>query len=382
MDTKNLPVTSEQPATCEKASKSAKHLKRFVTVSVTLFLVSVVILTVGSLEASFAEAYCNTVSAFLRGALGLITSVFPFSLAETAVILAPFCFIILLAAAVWRQCAGKQKGTLKRFAVRFFCLCLLLLTVFIQTFGICYKRESAADLFELDTASLTERDIYVSAALAMTLAEQNAGSGLYSSDGASHIPYDFNTLKQKVRHGYEKLFDSLPLVFSIKPVALSEPWTYTHISGMYMPLTGESNLNVNYPDYVVAFTACHEVAHQLGIAYESEANFIAFLACMYSQDDYLRYAGALNLFEYLTADLDTESVGRLYRALDGRLVGELRAYSAFFDKYRTSKAAEVSQTFNDGYLKSQGVAAGTKNYSEVSRLAAAYLKKYLPDYFT
>ena len=61
MDTKNLPVTSEQPATCEKASKSAKHLKRFVTVSVTLFLVSVVILTVGSLEASFAEAYCNTV---------------------------------------------------------------------------------------------------------------------------------------------------------------------------------------------------------------------------------------------------------------------------------------------------------------------------------
>ncbi|MBD9066666.1 MAG: bifunctional nicotinamidase/pyrazinamidase [Enterobacter cloacae] len=58
------------------------------------------------------------------------------------------------------------------------------------------------------------------------------------------------------------------------------------------------------------------------------------------------------------------------------------SYSAFFDKYRTSKAAKVSDAVNDTYLKSQGIAAGTKNYSEVTRLAAAYFKKYLPQYYT
>lgn len=103
---------------------------------------------------------------------------------------------------------------------------------------------------------------------------------------------------------------------------------------------------------------------------------------MHSEDAYLRYAGALNLFEYLLSDLDAESAVRLYSSLDGRITGELRAYGAFFDKYRTSKAAKVSDAVNDTYLKSQGIAAGTKNYSEVTRLAAAYFKKYLPQYYT
>ena len=53
--------------------------------------------------------------------------------------------------------------------------------------------------------------------------------------------------------------------------------TYTHISGIYTFYTGESNININYPDFVVASSATHEMAHQRGVARENEANFVSFV---------------------------------------------------------------------------------------------------------
>ena len=249
----------------------------------------------------------------------------------------------------------------------------------MQTFGICYKRNRVETRFALDTDTLTEHDIYVSALLVKHMAEDSRQSLLCDADGATQMLYDFHTLKQKIREGYAQFLPSLPPILSVKPVALSEPWTYMHISGMYMPLTGESNLNMNFPDYTLAFTACHETAHQLGIAYESEANFYAFLACLYAEDDYLRYAGCVNLLEYLMADLSAKDLQTLFQSMDAGIIGEWRAYSAFFEKYRASAAAAISDSVNDGYLKSQGVASGTANYSEVSRLTAAYLKQKFPE---
>ena len=352
----------------------------FLTISVALFLFSVAVLLLCTGNSTVAEAYSGTVSAFLRAALAVFTASLPFSLAETFVLVAPCAFLILLVRAVVRRFVGGRKGTVKRFIVRVFCLVLCLLSLAIQTFFVCYKRQSVAERWKLDTAALTEDDLYASAAITLHLAEHYRNLLTADAKGTTQIPYNFSVLTQKVRKGYET-FLPMPPVLSIKPVALSEAWTYTHITGMYMPLTGESNINMNFPGYVRAFTVCHEVAHQLGIAYESEANFYAFLACMLSEDDYLRYAGALNAFEYLAADLETEKAVVLYRAADMQVLNEIRAFNAFFEKYLTSSAAKVSDTINDGYLKSQGVVTGTKNYSEVSRLIAAYLKQQFPEYY-
>jgi hypothetical protein len=51
----------------------------------------------------------------------------------------------------------------------------------------------------------------------------------------------------------------------------------------------------------------------------------------------------------------------------------MAAYSAFYEKYRTSKVAEVSHAINDTYLKIQGT-VGTKSYGMVTDLAVAYYK--------
>ena len=164
--------------------------------------------------------------------------------------------------------------------------------------------------------------------------------------------------------------------FLPKQVALSTPMTYTHISGVYTFFTGEANVNVNYPDYVVAFSAAHEMAHQRGISREDEANFVAFLVCLEAQEPFLRYSGYLNLCEYLMSALYSASPA-LYRSvmatLDARAWGDLSAYSAFMKKYADNPAASVSNAINNAYLTSQGT-PGIRSYNLVVDLAVSYYR--------
>ena len=48
---------------------------------------------------------------------------------------------------------------------------------------------------------------------------------------------------------------------------------------------------------------CHELAHIRGYIYEDEANFIAFLACVESDDVAFQYSGYLSVLNYVANDL-------------------------------------------------------------------------------
>ena len=152
--------------------------------------------------------------------------------------------------------------------------------------------------------------------------------------------------------------------------------TYTHISGIYTFFTGEANLNTNFPDFINVFTTAHEMAHQRGIARENEANFIAYLVCINSENKYMQYCGYMNMYEYLSDALYKASP-TLYAKATVRLKDggrhELRCYSDFFDKYRDNAVADMSDTVNDKYLEIQGT-EGSISYGMVVDLAVAYHK--------
>jgi hypothetical protein len=153
--------------------------------------------------------------------------------------------------------------------------------------------------------------------------------------------------------------------------------TYTHISGVYTFFTGEANVNTNFPDYTLPFTAAHELAHQRGIAREDEANFVAFLVCSSSDDAYIQYSAYLNMYEYLVSALsraNSQYYSIIYLQLPQNVKLELKAYSKFFDKYRENVAEKVSEAVNDNFIKSNGVKEGTQSYGMVVDLAVAYYK--------
>ena len=162
---------------------------------------------------------------------------------------------------------------------------------------------------------------------------------------------------------------------------MSELMSYTHITGIYSYFTGEANINISFPDYTIPFTAAHELAHQRGIAKEDEANFVAFIVCMESDDPYIKYSAYLSVLEYVTNAYYTADTSKdktdyieLRQALDIRVRYEQKAYNEFFEKYRDNIAADLSGATNDIYLQSPGVSAGSASYGMVVDLAVAYYK--------
>ena len=196
------------------------------------------------------------------------------------------------------------------------------------------------------------------------------------------MPYSLKEMNKKLNEAYRKAYEKYPFLSRFysnpKPVALSEPWTYTHISGVYTFFTGEANINVNFPDYTIPYTSAHEMAHQRGIAREDEANFVAFLVCIESDDAYIRYSGYTGVFEYVASSLysaDKDLYKKLYTEnVTAEYRNEMNAYNEFFEKYRENKVAEVSAKVNDKYLQSHGQQEGVKSYGLVVDLAVAYYK--------
>lgn len=88
-----------------------------------------------------------------------------------------------------------------------------------------------------------------------------------------------------------------------KTSLLRWPLTYMGFSGYLNPFTGEAQVNDLGPNYGLAATATHEMAHQLGYASEGEANFIGYLAAIENEENYVRYAGYTHALKYCLRSL-------------------------------------------------------------------------------
>lgn len=331
---------------------------------------------------AFADWFNRTVSAFLRALLGTVTAIIPFSLAELLLLFLPF-LLVALCVRGYRRHTDSFRAVLV-YVGKIACLLCTVLILFVLCFAAGYQSPPLDEKLDLERREVSAEELYLTAELLREELETLEGEILYTESGASVMPYSLDEMNARLMEAFSaaaEKYDFLTTFPSrVKPVMLSEAMSYTHITGVYTFFTGEANVNVNFPDYTVPYTAAHELSHQRGIAREDEANFVAFLVCMESDDPYLRYSGLLNLYEYVASALrraDSELYLKSYRALPREILAEERAYSAFFDRYRDSVAATVTEATNDAYLKGQGAAAGTKSYGMVVDLAVAICRPHL-----
>lgn len=357
--------------------KAVNKLPRWCYVLFGLAALSLCVFLIAVWNENFANWYNRTVAAALRAVLAHLTSWLPFSLAEVLLYLLPVIVVLLVVYAYryycesWRSVFVFLGAVLSVFG--------LLFSLFALGFGAGYHTTVLNGRLELREVEV-DRDTLLSTAEQL-IEELNAIAPRleYGADGFSQMPYDRKEMNDKLldaygpvceRYGFVQRLDS-----RIKPVLASKLMSYTHITGVYSFYTGEANINVHFPAYTLPFTAAHELAHQRGIARENEANFIAFLVTDASCDDYVRYSGYLNLYEYVASALyrtDAEAYRTLVATLDERVRGELRAYAEFFEPYQDAPAATISSAVNDTYLKLNGNEAGVQSYGLVVELAVAY----------
>ncbi len=325
----------------------------------------------------FADAFNGTVSVFFRGLTARLTGWLPFSLAETVILSLPVTVPLLIVVCVRKASRGK------RYAIRVICGLLAVLamfySLFVVTFAAGYRGTTIDRKLGMDRQEVSAIQLYETAMIVVNRLNLLAETVTYGEGVGSICPYSHAKTVELCLDSYEKLagrYDFLPVLQApVKQITSSPFMTYTHISGMYTYFTGEANLNTNYPDFVNVYTTAHEMAHQRGIARENEANFLAYLVCIGSEDLYMQYAGYLNMYEYLANPLYMSSpdlYSIMVSHLSDKVKYDLRYYSEFFDKYRDNVAADVSDAVNNTYLVLQGTMEGTRSYGMVVDLAVAY----------
>ncbi len=326
---------------------------------------------------AFSDLFNKTVSAFLRRILAYLTNLFPFSVAETLLIASPLLFGFILYYGI--RYRNKTLKDALLYCGSILSVLLIVFQLFVFAFAPGYSTRPLDEKLGLLRRNVSAQELYDTACLLIEGINEENDAVIYLKNGFSVMPYGYREMNDKLIMAYRKLPKECGFIdrfySEVKPVALSEPMSYTHITGVYTFFTGEANLNVNFPDYTIPYTAAHELAHQRGVAREDEANFVAFLVCLNSDDAYIRYSGLVGMYEYVMSAL-YRADGTLYSDARGRVerdvLEEQRAYSAFFDRYRKSTVGKVSGAVNNSYLQSQGT-AGTKSYGMVVDLAVAYL---------
>ena len=150
----------------------------------------------------------------------------------------------------------------------------------------------------------------------------------------------------------------------------------TNMAGIYSAYTIEANYNREMTEYNHAFCAAHELSHLKGVLQENEANFVAYLCCMNSEEADIHYSGLLSGWIYCGNELykrDRERWMEIYRTLDDRCIADLNANNAFWARYK-GEISDAAESFNDSYLKGRGQENGTESYDRVVDLIVSYEK--------
>ena len=359
----------------------AHRLPLFALIGYGLGAVSLILYLCFLFSESFADWFNGSVGAAIRATLSCLTVWIPFSLGEYLLILSPVILVTLILFGI-RRFADSWRGVFV-YCGTILSVVALVLSVFALGFAPAYRGSTLDRKLGLTRREVSAEELYETTLILAEKLNEESEHIVYSNQtDFSIMPYGLEEMNGKLMEAYGAACDKYGypqrLWSRVKPVMLSEAMSYTHITGVYSFFTGEANINVAFPDYTIPFTAAHELSHQRGVAREDEANFMAFLVCLESEDPYIRYSGYLNLYEYVRSALYSASPELYVKAnalVDTRVRREMAAFNQFFAKYQNSAASEVTETVNDTFLTLNGT-EGTKSYGMVVDLAVAY---YLSD---
>ena len=150
----------------------------------------------------------------------------------------------------------------------------------------------------------------------------------------------------------------------VKSSVLVNPWLrVAGVDGLFNPFGHEPIVSTTLLDVEEPFVTAHEFAHVRGYPNEGDANMIALLATILSDDPSHQYSGWLHLWFYVR----NREVDKL---LDD---GPERDVQRIFERSRRDRIQWLSNlqtAILDLFLKANSVEEGVRSYAEIVVLAA------------
>ncbi|OPJ60488.1 DUF3810 domain-containing protein [Clostridium oryzae] len=326
--------------------------------------------------------YSNSIDRIIRQILSTITGPFLFSVAEILVITLSIILLFMIIITVMATVKG---GIIKKL-INLLAYTSALYVLFMICWGFNYDRIGFDKIAGLHVQKSSERQL-----------EELCSALIYKANSLRTQVGENSKGVMYIKGGYKAAFKAAPLGYKElsktysdlggkygkpKPIMLSKYMSYSGITGIYIPYTGEANVNVNNTDLMLPCTVLHEMAHQRGFAPEDEANYIAYLACMRHPYKYFQYSGTMLALEYsmdALYDKDAAAYKKLVNLYSPAVERDLKYENEFWNKYN-GKVQDTCNQVNNTYLKSNGQTDGVESYGRMVDLLLAQYRKNPQDF--
>ncbi len=302
------------------------------------------------------EWYSRGVYPRLQAVVTPTTNRVPVALLDVSVALLVLAGALLLARGVAQLGARKA---LIRSARTLLQLVAVLYLWFLCLWGLNYRRVPLEQKLDWDPARITGP---AAVAFAETTAVQVNARYVAVKDRV----WDSGALERAFGAVQRSLGAARVAVPGVpKPSLATLYFRRAAIDGMTNPFFLEIILNPDVLDVERPYVMAHEWAHLAGYADESEANFIAWLACIGS-DPLASYSGWLAAYEHAVRSLPAE----LRRGVTPLAPGPREDLRAVAQRYRQSSPAvrEAAQGVYDSYLRANRIEEGIGSYEAVVKL--------------
>jgi hypothetical protein len=348
-----------------------------------------------------SEFYTDKLFYYISWPIKKVIAYFPFSVAEIALYASIaailFWFINMLVGTVraGRRCYIRKKQNvpiegfsllrpLVQLVLRLSSFICVIVSAFVLFGGINYtsltfSEKAGYELEEADVDQLSQlcRLLSVRAAAArLTLALE--ADGTINENYADYNPF---RLIDDALDAYQNLPEEYAYLKRDYPrakLAVSSPvMSNIHITGIYPYIIPEAVVNAQTPIMSLPHTICHEMAHQRGFAREDEANYIAYLACIHSDNPLFVYSGYYTAFTYAMDQLylyDQKSWQEISSATSSGIWLDNLEESNFWQQYQTV-SSEFTGSVNDTYLTVMDVDDGVHSYGRMIDLILAEEKQ-------
>lgn len=356
------------------SSKKLVHSKTFI-IATAAFLVFLIGLSESLTERIYSTNLYPIISKLLR----FLSALFPFALGDVL-------YILLVAYLLWyffkifKKYRAKEIN-LRQVGIKCINLILVLYLVFKLSWALNYSRPAIAKKLGIanekyNTAQLVTLGKYYLIRithLKLKIDSMNSRPKQYSVAGLSKtatLSYQFQA-KQNAIFNY-----TIP---SVKACLFANYVAKSGIEGYYNPISGEANINMNLPPFILPFTICHEIAHQTGIAKEDEANLVGYITAIKSDDINFQYAGYYCMFRSILWEIRMKSPNdyqMIFDRIAPTVLADFKAENQFWLKNNSDMSKYMSVAF-DRLLKLNNQKKGINSYQDIVLWLYNYHKKDL-----
>lgn len=335
----------------------------------------------------FADIYRKYVFVHISSIFSRITNIFRYSVGEVMITMG--VFIVLMGLIIF--IAGFMKYKWLKSLRRIYFKIVVYILIFI------YATETL-NCFVLYHTTTIENTLYKDIDLSSDISDGERLINVYNtvvdninklsskmkrdSDGDLIKNYSYNECKTALRNISDRFTCLSGYYPSPKEIYYSDIMTQQYLAGIYFPFSMEANYNKLMYISNMPSTICHELSHLKGYIRENEANFLSFVACIESDNEFIQYSGYLSVFYYLLDDIETyateEEKANMHktdkRAYDDTIFVKEDVFNEIEEKslVSTDTLSDATDKFIDSNLKINGVSSGMDNYNEVVRLLIFY----------